>query len=253
MSGAVDLAQLSILSWVFMSVAALIIGISKTALPGAGSVVVALFAVAIPARESTATLLLLLIVGDLLAIWVYRSNAHWPTLLRLFPAVLVGIVLGVAFLAVADETWVRRVIAIILLLVVATTLWRRWRARGADAPAAAGRVAAGIYGTLGGFATMVANAAGPVMSMYFLAARFPVKQFLGTAAWFFAVVNVAKVPFAAGLGLFSVDGLWIDLILVPGVLLGAIVGRLIAGRMSQRIFERIVIVLTVGGALYLLW
>lgn len=116
------------------------------------------------------------------------------------------------------------------------------------APSAA---AAGVYGVLGGFTTMVANAAGPVMSMYFLSARLPVHVFLGTAAWFFAVVNVAKVPFSIALGLITVPGLIVDLILIPAVLLGALVGRRIAGVISQRLFEQIVIVLTVVGAVYL--
>lgn len=236
-----------------LALGAVVVGISKTALPGAGTVAVALFAAALPARESTATLLLLLIVGDMFALWAYRRHAEWRMLLRLIPAVLAGIVLGVVFLGVADDTGVRRVIGVLLLVVVAVTLWRRWAARSVDRVAGGGWPAAAVYGTLGGFTTMVANSAGPVMSMYFLAARFPVKAFLGTAAWFFAVVNVAKVPFAAGLGLFSVDSLWIDLWLLPGVLIGALAGRAIAGRLPQRVFERLVIALTIVGALYLLW
>ncbi len=135
-------------------------------------------------------------------------------------------------------------------MVIAFTLWRR-RSR-ADADAVPGTVAAGFYGVLGGFTTMVANAAGPVMSMYFLAARLPVQVFLGTAAWFFAAVNVAKVPFSIGLGLITPHGLLIDLILVPAVVIGALVGRRIAAAISQRLFEQIVIVLTVAGAVYLL-
>jgi uncharacterized membrane protein YfcA len=252
-SGAVVLGDLTTLSWVVLALGALVVGLSKTALPGAGTVAVALFAAVLPARESTATLLLLLIVGDMLALWAYRRHAKWRALIRLIPAVLAGILLGVLFLAFADDAWVRRVIGVLLLVVVAVTLWRRWAAASVDRVAGGGWPAAVVYGTLGGFTTMVANAAGPVMSMYFLAARFPVKAFLGTAAWFFAVVNIGKVPFAAALGLFSLDGLWIDLWLIPAVLLGGVLGRLIAGRIRQVVFERLVIALTIVGALYLLW
>src|SRR5699024_12580628 len=60
-----------------------------------------------------------------------------------------------------------------------------------------------IYGLLGCFPTLVANAGGPVMTMYFSAMRLPVLTFLGTAAWFFAIVNTLKLPFSASLGLFS--------------------------------------------------
>ena len=96
----------------------------------------------------------------------------------------------------------KRTIGVILLAVIAITLLRR-RMSGPVADERPAPVAAATYGTLGGFTTMVANAAGPVMSMYFLASRFPVKEFLGTAAWFFAIVNLAKVPFSIGLGLIT--------------------------------------------------
>jgi len=91
------------------------------------------------------------------------------------------------------------------------------------------------------------------MSMYFLAARFSVKEFLGTAAWFFFLVNVSKVPFSAGLGLITGPGLLIDLVLAPLVVTGALFGRWWANRLDQKLFERIVIVVTVVGAVYLIW
>src|SRR5690606_34911839 len=151
---------------------------------------------------------------------------------------------------------VRQVIGILLLLVVAVTLWRRRFAPAGPlppgAPEPSHRVAAVTYGGLGGFTTMVANAAGPVMSMYFLAMRLPVHAFLGTPAWFFAIVNIAKLPFSIGLGLITVDGVMIALVLVPVVVGAAFAGRAIARRIDQRLFERVVIVLTVVGSAYLL-
>lgn len=241
--------ELSIPAWCALAAGAVIIGLSKAALPGAGTIAVVLFASALPAKQSTGTILLLLIVGDALALLAYRRHADVRALLRLIPTVIAGILVGTLFLAFASDQWVRRTIGVILLVVIAVTLWRRSRT---DADAAPGAVAAGFYGVLGGFTTMVANAAGPVMSMYFLAARLPVHVFLGTAAWFFAAVNVAKVPFSIGLGLITPHGLLIDLILVPAVVVGALVGRRIAAVISQGLFEQIVIVLTVVGAVYLL-
>lgn len=234
--------------WTLLAVAALIVGLSKTAVPGSGTIAVAIFAAVLPAKQSTGTILLLLIVADLFAVAMYRRHANWRVLARLVPAVVVGVLLGVLFLAVTDDWWVKRVIGAILLAVIAITLLRRRM----EATSGSHRIAAATYGALGGFTTMVANAAGPVMSMYFLAARFPVKEFLGTAAWFFFLVNLAKVPFSIGLGLITIPGLVIDLVLLPLVVLGALAGRWIAGRLNQKLFERLVIVFTVVGAVYLL-
>ena len=245
------LPTLTPITWGLLAVAALLVGFSKTALPGINTISIAIFAAVMPARASTGALLLLLIVGDLFALITYRRHADWATLVRLIPAVVAGVALGAVFLAMADDGSVRKVIGIILLLVITFTLWQRARGpRGAGA--GAGAVARSGYGALGGFTTMVANAGGPVMSMYFLAARFPVNAFLGTAAWFFAVINLAKVPVSIGLGLITPSTLVLDVFLVPGVIVGALVGRRIAARMKQSTFDWAVIVCTVLGAVYLL-
>ena len=249
------IAELTPLVWTVLAFGALVVGLSKTAVPGGGTLAVALFAAVLPARESTGALLVLLIVGDMFALLSYRRHADWRVIVRMAPAVVLGLVAGWAFLAVADDAWVRRGIAALLLLVVAVTLWRRWsQSRSGTEPAVgSGTAAAWSYGSLGGFTTMVANAAGPVMSMYFLAAKFPVKAFLGTSAWFFAIINVAKLPFSIGLGIITPSSLLLDLVLVPAVVVGALVGRRLAGRMDQRVFDRLVIALTIAGALYLLF
>ncbi|MFJ4254511.1 sulfite exporter TauE/SafE family protein [Microbacterium sp. NPDC090003] len=242
-------------AWVALGIAAVTIGISKTALPGGNILAIALFAAVLPARTSTAAMLLLLMVGDVFAILAYRRHADWPTILRLAPAVVLGLLAGFAFLAFAGDGVVRRAIGVILLVMIAVTLWRRWRQNRADAvaPARGGIVLAGTYGTLGGFTTMVANAGGPVMSMYFLATRTPVQVFLGTSAWFFAIINLTKVPFLAGLGLFEGQVLLMDAALAPLVVVGALIGLAVAKKLDQRLFDRIVIVLTVLGAVYLLF
>lgn len=244
-------------AWAALGLAAITIGISKTALPGGNILAIALFAAVLPARTSTAAMLLLLIVGDVFALIAYRRHADWPTMLRLAPAVVLGLLTGFAFLALTGDGQVRRAIGVILLLMVAVTLWRRARQNRrpsrTDAPERGGILLSGIYGTLGGFTTMVANAGGPVMSMYFLATRTPVQVFLGTAAWFFAIINLIKVPFLAGLGLFEGEVLLMDAVLAPLVMIGALIGLAVAKRLDQRLFDRIVIVLTVVGALYLLF
>jgi uncharacterized membrane protein YfcA len=247
------MTDLTALAWTLLAIGAVIIGLSKTAVPGSGTIAVAIFAAVMPAKQSTGTILLLLILADLFAITIYRRDVNWRALLRLAPAVLVGVLLGVVFLAFADDFWVKRTIGVILLAVITITLLRQWLARSVTADDRPHRLATATYGSLGGFTTMVANAAGPVMSMYFLAARFSVKEFLGTAAWFFFLVNVSKVPFSAGLGLITVPGLLIDLVLAPLVVAGALFGRWWANRLDQRLFERIVIGVTVAGALYLIW
>ncbi|MBU3863251.1 sulfite exporter TauE/SafE family protein [Streptomyces sp. 4503] len=247
--------------WEFAALAAasILVGFSKTAVSGANTVSLAIFAAVLPARESTGVLLPLLIVGDLLAVRTYRRHAHWGTLVRLFPAVTAGVVVGTVFLLWAGDAEVRTSIGAILLLMAGVTVWRRRTAARAEAPAttpdadgAGARLKAGSYGVLGGFTTMVANAGGPVMSLYLLSAGFRKLGFLGTSAWFFLIVNVAKVPFSVGLGLIDARSLLLDALLALFVLPGAYIGKACVDRINQRLFERLVIGATVLGGLQLL-
>ena len=51
-----------------------------------------------------------------------------------------------------------------------------------------------LFGLLGGFTTMIGNAAGPVMAIYLQSIRMPKLAFVGTNAWFFLCVNYLKLP-----------------------------------------------------------
>ena len=81
-----------------MALAAGIIGYSKTALGGLAVIAVAIFATVLPAKESTAAILAILIVGDVIACWHYRHDADWSLIKRLLPAVVPGLVVGALFL-----------------------------------------------------------------------------------------------------------------------------------------------------------
>ncbi|MFD5784689.1 sulfite exporter TauE/SafE family protein [Streptomyces sp. NPDC126933] len=262
--------------WAALAAAATLVGFSKTAVSGANTVSLAVFAAVLPARESTGVLLPILIAGDVLAVLTYRRHAHWPTLWRLFPAVAGGVVVGTVFLLWADDAAVRTSIGAILLLMAGVTMWRRrgaadgakdskndqdgrggQEARERAGPSAVpgpsgGRLKARSYGVLGGFTTMVANAGGPVMSLYLLSAGFQKLGFLGTSAWFFLIVNTSKVPFSVGLGLIDGRSLLLDAVLVLFVIPGAFLGKACVNRIDQRLFERLVIAATVLGGLQLL-
>ncbi|WP_328581019.1 sulfite exporter TauE/SafE family protein [Streptomyces sp. NBC_00370] len=254
--------------FVALAAAAALVGFSKTAVSGANTVSLAVFAAVLPARESTGVLLPVLIVGDVLAVLTYRRHAHWPTLWRLFPAVAAGVVVGTVFLLWADDAAVRTSIGAILMLMAGVTLWRRHTATrdaateaaessgAADTDDAAepsnSRLKARSYGVLGGFTTMVANAGGPVMSLYLLSAGFRKLGFLGTSAWFFLIVNTTKVPFSVGLGLIDGRSLLLDVFLALFVVPGALIGKACVNRINQRVFERLVIGATILGGVELL-
>jgi len=108
-------------------------------------------------------------------------------------------------------------------------------------------------GILGGFATMIGNVAGPVFAIYLLAMHLPKNSFIGTGAWFFMIINFSKFP----LQLFvwnniKIETLAIDLVTLPAIAVGAILGFKMVKIIPERAYRGFVIVITVISALLLL-
>jgi uncharacterized membrane protein YfcA len=244
------LAELSALDWALLALAAFLIGVAKTALSGIGLISVVLFATILPARESTGALLPLLIVGDLFAVANYRKHASLSTLARVIPGVLPGLILGTLFLGLVDDTTMRLTIGVLLLIIGGVQLRQRLGKEPGDRPApkAVHPFWAVAAGAGAGFATMTANAAGPIMSLYLIAAGKPMLTMLGTGAWFFLTINLIKVPLSSALGLISVSSLILDACLVPAMALGVLVGTRIVRRLRQEQFEVIVLTLSMLAA-----
>jgi uncharacterized membrane protein YfcA len=247
----VTIAGLGFQGWTLLAVGASFLGFSKTAVNGLSMVSVALFAAVLPVRLSTGTLLLLILVGDVYSVRAYRQHADWRVLRRLTPSVAVGILAGTWFVSAVSDTGLRRTIgAVMLTLAVVQTVARlapRWRAG-----EGAGRYQTPTLGGLSGFTSMVANSGGAFMSIYLLRAGVGVMSFIGTAAWFFFIVNLVKLPLSIMLGLVTTQSVYVLAALAPLVLAGGWAGRKVAPRLSPRLFEVLVMVFTVLGALNLL-
>lgn len=239
-------------------IAALIVGLSKTGLPGVSLAAVPLIALVVDGRLIPGATLPLLIFADLFAIYWYRKFARWDLLRGLTPSIGAGFLLGIGFFVVvgAATEQLERSIGIILLAIVLLQIWHMFR----EATPNLGRVAIAGFGAGGGFTTFVANAAGPVINTYLAALRLPKSELLGTAAWLYFVVNLAKIPFYLALGIWSEGGLFFtadsllwNLALVPGILLGVIIGRQIYHRIPQREFLLAVLILSAIGSLVLVF
>jgi uncharacterized protein len=244
--------------WVLVFLAAFLVGVSKTGINGLGIVAVAIAASALPARESVGALLLTLIGGDIFAVLFYRRHANWPKLLRLFPWTAAGVVAGALtlWLGHIDNNGARHLIGVILLLLIVGDFTRRWLAKGREdavTGALKQRWVAGATGLAAGFTTMVANAAGPVMTLYLLAEDLTKMEFLGTTAWFFLALNLFKIPFSIGLGMITWSSAGISLRMLPFIILGALFGRWVVRYIDQQRFVQIALGLTLIAAVKLLF
>ena len=102
-----------------------------------------------------------------------------------------------------------------------------------------------VCGALAGFTTMVANAGGPITSIYFLSENLSVMRFLGTTAWFYLIINMVKLPFAIGLNMITWANFTAMAWTIPLVIIAVLCGRWVARCVSQSAFSVLVYALSV--------
>jgi uncharacterized membrane protein YfcA len=244
---------LDTLGWVVVALCAIMVGASKTGIPGVGILVVPLMALVIePADKSVGALLGILILADIFAIIYHRHNARWAHVLRMLPPAFAGIVTAYFGLrALPDKEQLKPIIGAIVLIMLGINYWRT-RTGGKDVQIPAQWWFAAGLGFMAGVTTMMANAAGPVMIVYLLAMRLDKVKFVGTAAWFFFVVNWLKVPFSAGLAMMTAESTKLDLMMLPFIAIGALAGIYLLKRIPQKAFKLVVQILAAAAAVKLL-
>ncbi len=243
--------NLNLYGWIVSIISSALIGISKTGIPGSGILAIPLMADILPARSSTGAVLILLIFADIFAVCYYKRHAVWYHLLRIMPYTAIGIVIGYLALGRVTDSQLQPVIGAVVLLMLILSFWRdknTHRFTEIHTKKAFGIV----LGLIAGITTMMANAAGPILIIYLIAMKLPKKQFIGTSAWYFMILNWVKVPFSAHLGLITAESLKFNLALFPFVAAGAVAGIFILKRIPQKTFQTAVQILAGISALRLL-
>jgi uncharacterized protein len=242
----------TLVSIILIVFSGLLVGITKTGIPGLGILVVPILAMAMSARQSTGFMLPMLCAGDLMAVIVYRRRARWGFMLRLLPFAMIGVVGGYFAMTVMSDAIFKPFLASSILLILVLDAVRRLRSRGA-APSGgkANLVLAAVTGILAGFFTMMANAAGPIMSLYLLSMNLPKEDFVGTGAWFYFFINLFKLPFSAAQGLITVETLTWTAMLIPVILAGGALGLFVLKKLSDKGFTVAIQALTAAGAIKL--
>lgn len=230
--------------------AALLVGLSKTGVPGVAIPAILLMTEAFSGNEKTSVgaLLPVLLVGDVFAVRFYRQHTQWKRLWGLFPYVLAGMIPGAMVLILVEDRQFRLVLGGMILGLLLLEVCRQrldWRGM----PGRWWFMA--TAGLLAGFGTTVGNAAGPVMSVYLISRGLPKQQFMGTWAWFFLIVNLCKVPVFCGLGMITPVTLGFDLVVAPMVVAGALVGKRLFLMIPQRVFNGLVLILAAVAAVRL--
>jgi uncharacterized protein len=269
--------------WIIVLLALFLIGVTKSGFgSGVGLMIVPMTAIAlghIPGRGSEAALgllLPLLIVGDLIAVWQYRRLfflQHQPVLAaisaggaeldpapphaaeearrfirRLMPGTAVGVVLGGMLLWLLHQkaslvgALMRIEIGLESILLVSLHWWRLYR--GVQQRLMPEPWRSHLTGGFAAVSSTLAHAAGPIIAMYLLPMRLERQLYVGTCAVYFFILNTAKLPAYYLAGQFAHADIFFTIRFLPLVVAGAIFGRWLNRRLSDRLFTHIVYVVT---------
>lgn len=232
-------------------IGALCIGLSKSGLAGTATLTVVLMAKAFGAKPSVGLVLPLLIAADIMGYFINRKAGSWAPVWRMAPPAIAGVLLGWLLLDVIDNDLARPIIGWLIIGLLGFKLLLDAQ-KEHFLQLTEHRSFSAFMGFLAGVVTMLANAAGPVMTVYLLAQRLEKKVWLGTFSRFFLFINVFKVPFSGQLGLINGPSLITNLMLLPAVVAGILLGWVILRRIQQEYFERLLFALTLIAAVWLI-
>ena len=241
----------SISNWILILAAAFIIGLAKAGLKGIEMLNVTIMAIVFGGKASTGIVLPLLCVADIGAVVYYNRHAQWKHFWKLIPWMAAGILIGVYVGKDLDEIIFRKIMALIIIITVIIMILLEFR-KATTVPAHPLFVAS--TGLVAGFTTMLGNLAGAFANIYFLAMRMPKNDFIGTAAWVFLVINLFKLPFQIFYWKnINPTSLQTDLLLIPALAFGFLSGLKIVAVIKDNNYRKIVIVLTLIGAMVIFW
>jgi hypothetical protein len=246
--------------WVLAITAALLIGVAKTGVPGVGILNITVIASVFGGRATAGITLPMLIFADLFAVFWYRKYARLDKVAGVSTWIFLGMALGIlCFIWVDTNKSARDIIGILIgvlvLIMLGLHVGRQYFGERLSPQTPSARAFSGIAA---GFATMISNAAGPIMNIYMSSLKMPKHEFMGTTAWYFFLLNVSKIPVYILLGwlmqpFFTVSTLLFNVLMVPFITMGVFLGRTIFQRIPQQWFTNIVLVMSAYAALRLIF
>jgi uncharacterized membrane protein YfcA len=264
------------LEWTGIIMAALLIGISRTAISGLAILIIPLLASIFGGRASTGVILPMLLVADLYAIYHFRNDAHRPTIARILPWAILGLLLGVSVGGYIDDRHFKITIGVIVLVCVLIILYTNLKDSRIKSPhtvqrggppgeplarpprvSPSGRgifIVQAAIGIAAGFSSMIGNAAGPIFWIYLISSNLGKSAFMGTSAWFFFLMNIAKLPLQILVwNNITARNIVPSIMVIPVILGGAYTGTLIIRHINEKPFRYLVLGMAMLASLNLIF
>ena len=239
--------------WACAVLGAMSIGFSKSGFAGVGLIHILIFAYLFGEYKSTGILLPMLIIGDICAVYFFRQHAKWDYIRRLLPPTLIGIVAAWAVMEELDAKSLQTLFGGIILLLAVLQMARMWRPQWFnDVPHS--RWFAWSLGLFAGCTTMLVNGAGPIVAVFICWPLVsPSRSSSAQEPGSFSSSTSLRSLSADELGLIVPETLVLDVCMIPGIVTGMLVGRALVHRISQKLFDTVLLTLAIAAAVRMIW
>ncbi|WP_344648737.1 sulfite exporter TauE/SafE family protein [Cryptosporangium japonicum] len=212
---------------------------------GGGVLLLPVFTALFGLRTAIPVLTLTQLSSNASRAWLNRGHLRWAIIGRFALGAVPLALAGGLLLAAAPLAPLKRVLGVFLVVVV---VWRRLRPN----PRRPSLPAFTAVGAASGLGSALLGSVGPLTAPFFLAYGLARDAYIGTEATCALVLHVTKlIAYGAG-SLLNPTVLWLGVALTPATLAGAWVGKRTVGRLSDRLFTRLVEAgLVVAGVLFL--
>ena len=234
---------------IVLLLAGLITGISKFSTGGMGFIILAMTLTVYPSAEAVVVLLPMYLVADMLAVSSYRADVSLPALKRLLPLAAVGICLGSFLLTRIDANTFSKMLGIIILITLCLGAYLDWKKVSFMQTQNVSRFMALFAGII----SILANAAGPIISIYLLEQKLSKNSYVATRAWIFLIINFIKIAVVITLGILTWPLVKQSLITLPALIVGAGIGYLLLKRLNLKQFKTLIRVMTCIAAIKLIF
>ena len=211
-------------------------GLSKGGFLGLGLVSLPLMSLYVPPLKAAAIILPTVLAQDALTVWIYRREWSAWNIKLMLPGTAAGIAIAALFAASLSAAHVRLAVG----LIAGAFVLRHWIGERlpllAPQPSTATAL---LFGTIGGFTTMLANAGGPAWQMHLLPQRLDKFAYAATFSLLFAASDVLKIPALAALGQLTRENLVVGAMLLPVAIISNFAGIWLLHRTSADLFFRI--------------
>lgn len=239
--------------YAFAIPAVIFAGISKGGFgSGAAFASAAILAVIVPPGAAIGVMLPLLMLMDVGAIRAYWGQWDWYQSKVAIIGGVPGVALGAALYSVANPDVFRFLIGAIS---VGFVFWHYANIRGWVKKAAQpiGTLGGLIAGATGGLTSFISHAGGPPVAVYLLSHPVTKTSFQASTVLIFTVINIAKVPPYAALGIFTSETLFAALMLSPLAWIGVKAGVRLHHIVPEPLFFRITYILLLITGTKLIW